>query len=60
MNEVLASLAEIARRGTTGALCTVLRAKGSTPRKGSFPFPQEITGFDQKHVGEFIYVAKVR
>lgn len=33
MNEVLASLAEIARRGTTGALCTVIRTKGSTPRK---------------------------
>jgi xanthine dehydrogenase accessory factor len=33
MNEVLASLAEIARRGTTGALCTIIRTKGSTPRK---------------------------
>jgi xanthine dehydrogenase accessory factor len=33
MNEVLFSLAEIARRGTTGALCTIIRTKGSTPRK---------------------------
>jgi len=33
MNEVFASLAEIARRGTTGALCTIIRTKGSTPRK---------------------------
>ncbi|MCK4488922.1 MAG: XdhC family protein [Anaerolineales bacterium] len=33
MNEVLASLAEIARRGTTGALCTIIKTKGSTPRK---------------------------
>jgi len=33
MNEVLASLAEIARRGTTGALCTIIKTKGPTPRK---------------------------
>lgn len=33
MNEVLASLAEIASRRTTAALCTIIRTKGSTPRK---------------------------
>jgi len=31
MNEVLFSLAEITRMGTTGALCTIIRTKGSTP-----------------------------
>jgi xanthine dehydrogenase accessory factor len=33
MNEVLLSLAEIARMGTADALCTIIRTKGSTPRK---------------------------
>jgi xanthine dehydrogenase accessory factor len=33
MSEVLNSLVEIARSGEAGALCTIIRATGSTPRK---------------------------
>lgn len=33
MNDVLSALAELPRSGTPGALCTIIRAKGSTPRK---------------------------
>jgi xanthine dehydrogenase accessory factor len=33
MNDVLKALADIYRLGTPGALCTIIDAKGSTPRK---------------------------
>ncbi|MCK5793182.1 MAG: XdhC family protein [Anaerolineales bacterium] len=33
MSEVLSALAELPKTGTAAALCTIIRAKGSTPRK---------------------------
>ena len=33
MNDVLSSLANLSRDGTAGALCTIIKTKGSTPRK---------------------------
>lgn len=33
MSDVLSALAELPKSGTTAALCTIIRAKGSTPRK---------------------------
>jgi xanthine dehydrogenase accessory factor len=33
MNDVLASLAELSETGKTGVLCTIVKTKGSTPRK---------------------------
>ncbi len=33
MSDVLSALAELPKAGTAAALCTIIRAKGSTPRK---------------------------
>ena len=33
MSDVLSALAELPKTGTAAALCTIIRAKGSTPRK---------------------------
>ena len=33
MNDVLSALANLSRDGTAGALCTIIKTKGSTPRK---------------------------
>ena len=33
MNEVFASLMDLSQKGTSGALCTIIKTKGSTPRR---------------------------